>query len=101
MGKIALTVDEKEKTIKSSQGRAQGWWGLSQMEWEWHEKVAWKSNEDTTPIKWKTSTNEDKWRKEQQNEQKWTKTSGGSPKQVQSLIVVGLLFYLFVIIDDY
>ena len=51
MGKIALTVDEKEKTIKSSQGRAQGWWGLSQMEWEWHEKVAWKSNEDTTPIK--------------------------------------------------
>ena len=63
---VALAVDEKEKAIESSRGRAQSWWRPSRV-WEarvecrWHGKVAWKSNEDTTPTKWKTSTNEDTW----------------------------------------
>ena len=34
---------------------------------------------------------------QQQNEQKWTKISGGSPKQVPSLGV----FDYFMVIDDY
>ena len=80
---VALVVDEKEKAIKSSQGRAQSWW-RSLRAWEirvecqWHGKVAWKSNEETT-TKWKTSTNEDT------QHQKWTATQKpprGSPKGV-------------------
>ena len=64
---VALTVDENEKPIESSQGRAQSWWKPSRV-WEakvecrWHGKVDWKSIEDTTSTKWKTSTNEDKWK---------------------------------------
>ena len=59
---VALLVDEKEKAIESSRGRAQSWWRPSpvweaRVECRWHGKVAWTSNEDTTPKKWKTSTN--------------------------------------------
>ena len=59
---VALAVDEKEEAIKSSRGRAQSWWRPSRaweakVECQWHGKVAWKSNEDTT-TKWKIN----KWR---------------------------------------
>ena len=44
---IALSEDEKEEAIKSSRGRAQSWWRVSQawearVECQWHGKVAWK-----------------------------------------------------------
>ena len=58
-------VDEKEKAIKSSQGRGQSWWRPSQawearVECQWHGKVAWKWNEEQ-------QQNEDhKWNEEQQ-----------------------------------
>ena len=59
---IALAVDEKEKAIESSRGRAQSWWRplrvwKAMVECRWHGKVAWKSNDDTTPTNWKTSAN--------------------------------------------
>ena len=38
---------------------------------------------------------------DQKNEQKWTKISGGSPKQVPSLGVFDDYLWLFVIIYDY
>ena len=58
-------ADEKEKAIKSSQGRGQSWWRPSQawearVECQWHGKVAWKWNEEQ-------QQNEDhKWNEEQQ-----------------------------------
>ena len=62
---VALAVDEKEKAIKSSRGRAQSWWRPSRA-WEarvecwWHGKWAWKRNEEQ-------QQNEDqKWNKKQQ-----------------------------------
>ena len=67
---IALVVDEKEKAIKSSQGRAQSWWRPSQA-WEarvecwWHGILAWKWMKIQQQ---RTSTNEDrttKWTKSQ------------------------------------
>ena len=48
------------------------------------------------PTKWKTSTNEDKWRTVTTT--KWTKTSGGSPKQVPSL---GVFDYFMIYVDNY
>ena len=44
---IALSVNEKKEAIKSSRGRAQSWWRVSQawearVEYQWHGKVAWK-----------------------------------------------------------
>ena len=44
---VALVVDEKEKAIESSRGRAQSWWRPSlvweaRVECRWHGKVAWK-----------------------------------------------------------
>ena len=105
---VALAVDEKEKAIESSQGRAQSWWRPSQV-WEarvecrWHGKVAWKSNEDKTPTKWKTSTNEDKWIR-RVTTTKWTKASTGSLKQVPSLGVFDyfmVILWLFMIICYY
>ena len=41
--------------------------------------------------------NEEQQQQQQQNEQKWTKTSVGSPKKVPSLGV----FDYFMVIDDY
>ena len=38
---------------------------------------------------------------QQQNEQKWTKISGGSPKQVPSLGVFDDYLWLFMIINNY
>ena len=96
----ALAVDEKEKAIESSHGRAQSWWRPS---WVWearvdcwsHGKVAWKSNE---PTKWKTSTNEDKWTTTTTKWTKMKKISRGSPKQVPSL---GVFDYFMVIGDNF
>ena len=53
---IVLAVDEKEKAIKSSWGRAQSWWRpsrawVARVECWWHGKVPWK-------MKWRTTT---KW----------------------------------------
>ena len=48
---VALAVDEKEKSVKSSQGRAQSWWRPShsweaKVECQWHGKVAWKRSQE-------------------------------------------------------
>ena len=61
-----LAVDEKEKAIKSSRGRAQSWWRPSRA-WEarvkclWHSKVAWKYTKNNNKMKnkneWTTTTN--------------------------------------------
>ena len=93
---VALAVDEKEKAIGSSRGRAQSWWRLSRvwkarMECRSHGKLAWKSNEDTTPAKWKTSTNEDKWRI---RTTKWTKTNKNLQRFSQARTITGS-FWLF------
>ena len=94
---VALAVDEKEKAIKSSRGRAQSWWRPSRV-WEarvecrWHGKVAWKSNKDTTPTKWKTSTNDDKWRTTTTT--KWTKINKNLQRFSQASTIAGS-FWLF------
>ena len=91
---IALAVDEKEKAIKSSRGRAQSWWRPSSRVWEarvecrWHGKVAWKSNE---PTKWKTLTNEDKWTP---TTTKWTKMNKNLWRFSQTSTIAGS-FWLF------
>ena len=95
---VTLVVDEKEKTIESSWGIAQSWWRLSWV-WEarvkcrWHDKVAWKSNEDTTPTKAKTSTDEDKWRTTTTTI-KWTKMNKNLWRFSQASTIVGS-FWLF------
>ena len=87
----------KKKAIESSQGRAQSWWRPSRV-WEarvecrWHGKVAWKSNKDTTPTKWKTSTNEDKWRTTTTT--KWTKINKNLQRFSQASTIAGS-FWLF------
>ena len=46
---------------------------------------------------WQMKINE---HQQQQNEQKWTKISGGSPKQVPSLGVFFIVLWLLMIVCD-
>ena len=82
---VALAVDEKEKAIESSWGRAQSWWRPlrvweAMVECRWHGKVEGNQMNQQNENKWTTT--------------KWTKIS---PKQVPSLGV----FDYFMVIDDY
>ena len=64
----------------------------ARVECRWHGKVAWKSNKDTTPTKWKTSTNEDKWRTTTTT--KWTKINKNLQRFSQASTIAGS-FWLF------
>ena len=91
---VALAVDEKEKAIKSSRGRAQSWWRPSRA-WEarvecwWHGKVAWKWMKNNSKMK-----NINKWRHtSKMNSNNNTKISlKVLPSKVTSLEVFDFLF---------
>ena len=64
----------------------------ARVECRWHGKVAWKSNKVTTPTKWKTSTNENKWIATATT--KWTKMNKNLQRFSQASTIAGS-FWLF------